>query len=210
MIRKGLGVFGESVRELDYLRRAIHDDGFAVVRDSAFADHLLASMTSVSPPQELRPRPRGDGWSLSDSYGYGKFPWHTDGAVSRRAPRWFSLRAVEIDGETSTELLDLPSKVVGHLRNVVLKVRAKSDNVRYLPAILPLSHRRYQIRWDPRTCAPNRTTVLEEVESCGATEVVRWHVGATLFVDNYRLLHRRPKVAEDSGRALERRYIWSM
>ncbi|MTD56866.1 hypothetical protein GKO32_23245 [Amycolatopsis sp. RM579] len=196
--------------EIENVKRAVALAGYAVVGDSDIADSVLSSFTSVSPPQVLDARPPDSSWSLSGTYGYNEFPWHTDGAVSTVVPRWFALRAIEINEETATELLEPSKLLLKRLKSVVLKVRNRRGLARYFPAVLPLSNCSYQLRWDPRICTPNEQGLLDEIDDLDPMFRVDWRVGLTLFVDNYRLLHRRPRVSSGSRRRLERTYIWSI
>jgi hypothetical protein len=49
------------------------------------------------------------------------FPWHTDGAIVTKAPRWLLLRAVRVSHPTCTELLDPRPELWAMLRRTVLR-----------------------------------------------------------------------------------------
>jgi len=154
-----------------------------------------------------RNKQMADPWSLSGQYGYGAFPWHTDGAVSTRPPRWLILRPVHLGGQTSTELLEPDLELQRAMRRTTLQVRDRVGRVRYLPAAIK-DEEVLWFRWDPRTCSPRTGLTIEEMEQREPTEVITWKEGQLLILDNARILHRRPAVNPGMKRVLERVYVW--
>ncbi|WP_440065595.1 hypothetical protein [Streptosporangium sp. OZ121] len=157
-------------------------------------------------PQAIVSRERDDSWSLSGTYGLEAFPWHTDGAISSRPPRWIVLRALSIPQSTYTELLDPDPPLLTGLRRTVLRAVDRTGRARHLPAAVS-EEGRWRVRWDPRTCDPRIGLSLDEVEAQDATTIIEWREGRIVVLDNARLLHRRPTVP--AGRVLERTYVWS-
>ena len=51
-------------------------------------------------------------------------------------------------------------------------------------------------------------SVDDAVSAARPTAAIGWGVGTCVVIDNYRLLHRRPAVAEGAVRVLERTYAW--
>ncbi|MEV1249503.1 hypothetical protein [Nonomuraea sp. NPDC049750] len=157
-------------------------------------------------PQAIVSRERDDSWSLSGTYGLEAFPWHTDGAISSRPPRWIVLRALSIPQTTHTELLDPDPSLLAGLRRTVLRAVDSTGRARHLPAAVP-EEGRWRVRWDPRVCAPQIGLSLDEVDARAPTAIIEWREGRVVVLDNARLLHRRPAVL--AGRVLERTYVWS-
>ncbi|MBO2461467.1 TauD/TfdA family dioxygenase [Actinomadura violacea] len=208
---------GESATQCsDDWRETLDRYGFVVLDDHSLAQVAPAlgrpGTSALLTPHD---RHRADPWSLSGVYGQDAFPWHTDGAVSARPPRWLVLRAVQINDAPPTELLDPAPALLAELRRTVLKVTDRRGRVRYLPAANhepePESGRgdgRWRLRWDPRTCVPRAGVTIDEVSARAPTGTVQWHEGRIAIVDNHRLMHRRPPVPRESERVLERTYFW--
>lgn len=176
--------------------------GFAVI-DSGAVPNISGRWGN---PQPIVSREQDGSWSLSGAYGLGGFPWHTDGAISSRPPRWIVLRALSIPRPTCTELLDPGPSLLSELRRTVLLATDRTGRTRHLPAAIP-DYGRWRIRWDPRTCTPRTGLSVDDVNAQRPTVVIEWREGRVLVLDNTRLLHRRPAVT--AGRVLERIYVWS-
>jgi hypothetical protein len=187
----------------------LNEHGYVVVTNDQMARRLASMLGRVGRPELLKPKVNDDRqWSLSGMYGLGAFPWHSDGAVAATPPRWLMLRAVEIKQATYTELLKVDGLMMSEMRRTTLLVRDRSGGARYLPAI-GHSGDRNAIRWDERTCKPQSSAVSRLMTEAQATNRIGWSNGYVLFVDNYRILHRRPSVSDVNGRILERTYIRS-
>lgn len=190
---------------------SLETSGFAVIDDAAGAS-VAKALGQVGCSSELRAASANEAapWTLSNKYGRGAFPWHTDGAISSSPPRWIMLRPLVFSSRTSTWLLDPDDELLSRLRRAVLRAQDHAGRARYLPGFIalppPLRHR---IRWDPRTCTPTTPGLGVYIEAQPPSAVVEWHLGQTLVFDNLRMLHRRPDVETVSQRELERNYIWS-
>src|SRR3954453_21363414 len=81
--------------------------GYAIL-DNVSADLVTSRLGRASEPELLVPRNASGEQrrSLSRTFGLGPFPWHTDGAIALRPPRWIVLSAVQISSPTHTDLLD--------------------------------------------------------------------------------------------------------
>jgi alpha-ketoglutarate-dependent taurine dioxygenase len=156
-----------------------------------------------------RDRSSAAAWSLSGAYGLGAFPWHTDGALSTNPPRWLVLRAVTLERPTWTEILAPDADLIAQLRRTVLRGTDRLGRVRYLPALTRRPDGVDRVRWDVRTCPPVTGLKMTHVEQKPASALVEWQVGRLLIIDNARVLHRRPSVAEAGERRIERTYVWS-
>lgn len=189
---------------------ALEDRGYAVLRPS-IADEVTEALGRVSESVTIQSvdRQAAPAWSLSGNYGRNAFPWHTDGAISNHPPRWIVLRAVRLSTSTSTWLLDPDPALLSLLRSTVLRAEDRVGHVRYVPAFVPINSQSHRIRWDPRTCIPRKASTLDNVESIAPSVDIQWQqLDQVLIFDNFRMLHRRPAVASDAVRVLERRYVW--
>ena len=171
----------------------------------------VANALGHSAPSEfLIPRTRGESRPQTHSaiVGYDAFPWHTDGAVALQPPDWLVLRGVRFQSPTWTELVDPPLPVVRLMSRTVLRAQPSGGGARYFPAHLPSTKSpRSRIRWDESKCRPNRVDIGKTVRQLRPTAHVAWHESQILVIDNARLLHRRPAVA-DRHRVIERIYVW--
>lgn len=189
-------------------RESLGSLGLAEFDDPEEARMAAEVLGRVDTQEVLKPRPLGDGWSLSDTYGYDAFPWHTDAAVSVRPPRWFVLTAEEVSEPTQTEITIPPAGVVANMRRSPLRVRDRRGRVRYLPAAVVESYGD-RLRWDPRVATPLAPELTEEVAALAAMHSIDWSPGLSVIVDNHRTLHRRPSVSADRTRTLARYYVWT-
>jgi alpha-ketoglutarate-dependent taurine dioxygenase len=183
--------------------------GYTSISSQVSSSVAAAALGHASKPVLLYPKESldTDPWSLSGTYGLNEFPWHTDGAISIKAPDFIILRAVKIFEHTYTDLLDPPQLLADALKKTVLRVRNRKGQVRYLPASISKNENR-RFRWDPRTCEPITGIGVDEVEMEPCSARIEWHDGLLLVIDNRRLLHRRPKITPGAGRILERTYVW--
>lgn len=188
--------------------RELFGRGFTVI-DGCTTSDVARRLGRPGEPHLLMPRDRleSDKWSLSGAYGLGSFPWHTDGAVSPRPPRWLVLRALRVPERTSTELLEVSPELLDGMSRTVLRITNRVGQVRYSPAVLP-DGKRWRLRWDPRICAPRGAVSVRFMEEQSATSVIEWQAQRLLIIDNTRLLHRRPSVNARVERVLERTYLW--
>ncbi|RIT43487.1 hypothetical protein D2E80_21360 [Mycobacteroides abscessus] len=171
---------------------------------------IAARVLGRSTPEELlRPRPARPGWSLSDTYGFAAFPWHTDAAVALRPPRWLVLSAVELAEPSRTEVLLPSTNIIAKLIRTTLRVHCRNGWLRYLPAGVPENYG-HRLRWDPRVAQPYTSDLLAEIEDLSPTFSIEWSCGRTVIIDNHRTMHRRPAVGPASHRVLTRSYIWEV
>lgn len=191
-------------------RAALEQRGYLLLRPQDAPGELIEVLGRVGQPVLLRPTGREGArkWSLSGTFGHDAFPWHTDGAISSRPPRWLVLRPVELSEPTTTELLSPCAELLERLGRNVLLAKDHAGRARYLPALM-LTKDGHRLRWDPRTCRPRSIAVAQDIAAAMPTSVVNWELGVTLLIDNHKLLHRRPAVNAAAERVLERTYVWS-
>lgn len=175
-------------------------------------DHaeVAAALGKPSRAELLTPSSRGSArkGSLSSQFGLDAFPWHTDGVVALRPPDWLVLRGVTVGAPTRTEVA-LPSPaLIKLLARTVLKTTTPSGATRYFPAYIPkTSSGRSRIRWDESKSIPNRPEAKEAIRCLQPSQLIPWHEGQIVILDNRRCLHRRPALNDDQ-RVIERTYVW--
>lgn len=194
------------------LRKQLSELGYASVDGGDSNSLVAAALGRAGESVLLAPHDAADAdpWSLSGKYGLNAFPWHTDGAISTRAPEIIGLRAIRLSEPTSTELLDLSTDLIEALERTVLRVKSRTGRIRYLPAVVPTKDGQKKVRWDPRTCEPITGVAVEEIDQLPSTVRIDWEEGRFLLINNKRLLHRRPAVDRGSARVLERTYFWEV
>lgn len=194
------------------LRRRLSELGYAFIDGGDSNSLLTAAPGRAGRSVLLAPHdaPDADPWSLSGKYGLNAFPWHTDGAISTKAPDIILLRAIRLSEPTFTELLDPSSDLIEALERTVLRVKSRTGRIRYLPAVVPIKDGQKKVRWDPRACEPITGVAIEEIDQLPSTVRIDWEEGRFLLIDNRRVLHRRPAVAQGSARMLERTYFWEV
>lgn len=189
-------------------RRALREHGFRVFESRAKAEPVLALLGKEEQKEVLEPKPANERqWSHSDRYGFGAFPWHTDGALASRPPRWMVLECEMAGGVTTTELLRPTDELLRRLRRCSMLVRSRTGRVRHLPAVSPTGGGEVRLRWDPRVCEVNDSAIPHLLEMTDPSAECPWKVDHVLIVDNWRLLHRRPQVCAAAPRRLVRTYI---
>jgi hypothetical protein len=190
-------------------RNCLLDIGYTLLEVKDM-DSILSALGRVGRPVTLTPRTQRDAdpWSLSGVYGFGSFPWHTDGAISTHPPHFILLRALRISEPTHTELLQPSTQVLASLERTVLRTTDRVGRHRYLPAIIPTDLKEVRLRWDPRTCTPKTGMTISQMEEQDPTASVAWDVNRLLVINNLKLLHRRPAINSYSERTLERIYVW--
>jgi len=191
-------------------RATLEQRGYLLLGPRDAPDELIKGLGRLGQPVLLQPteRDRARRWSLSGTFGQDVFPWHTDGAISSRPPRWLVLRPLRLSEPTATELLSPSIDLRHRLGRTVLLAKDRAGRARYLPALMA-TKAGYRLRWDPRTCRSRSTAVAQDVALAMPSSIVIWELGITLVIDNYKLLHRRPAVSAASQRVLERTYVWS-
>ncbi|CAN5536366.1 hypothetical protein BH10ACT7_BH10ACT7_05550 [soil metagenome] len=194
-------------KAIDSFKASMASNGYVVLSERTEAERVLNYLGPATAPVRLEARSQRDSkeWSHSGRYGLGTFPWHTDGAVSSSPPRWILMRCLEDDSQTPTELVNPTEALLLQLRRVTLMVRNARNKVTYFPAVSPGAGGQSRLRWDPRIATPIRgqTDLVDRAEP---TARIFWSEDMTLVIDNYRVLHRRPQVADNAQRVLTRQY----
>lgn len=161
----------------------------------------------LSPKSCREARPQ----SLSALHGLGEFPAHTDCAHWPTPPRLLVMYCKGNDACRSTLLYDWQN-IVAHLTEPSTIFREvfliKSGRHSFYDSIAA-RHRKF-VRFD-RGCmyptTPRSARVLGEVRralSLAEPQEIAWSPGATLFVDNWRVLHARGIADQSAERLLYR------
>lgn len=171
---------------------------------------LPSSLQWSRRPDVLRPRPTHAGrrGTFTAHHGFGQFPWHTDGAIADQPPRYILLCS-PTSSKTPTDILTMRPGVPAFeaLRDLVLYT--KFIRPRYFRAVDP-GFPEPRVRWDPDKLAiasPSRPdpSALEPEPDMQ----IKWRKNTVALIDNWRCLHRRPKLFEkDEDRVLLRSYIF--
>jgi alpha-ketoglutarate-dependent taurine dioxygenase len=140
-------------------------------------------------------------------FGLGEFPWHTDGAVSDNPPRWLILSCLVNRSSANTQLYLPKSDELEILNGTVLRSQNSLRQIRYLPAISDRNGVTL-LRWDPRACPPGDTSSSDLFRNVPPDVSVTWREGASLIVDNFRLLHRRTSIMGGRDRLIKRGYVY--
>lgn len=207
-VRHDVAVSGSRL-EPDHAEQILLANGFIVLESRAAACPLITRLGRESEVVALAPRAAtGElGWSHSNRYGFGAFPWHTDCALDNLPPRWMVLECETAEGRTSTELLDPGPDLLRRMKRCVMRVRSRSGHIRHLPAASPIGEGRFRLRWDPRVCDSSDTELDGLLGRQSPTAAYEWVRGRLVVVDNWRLLHRRPAVEPTETRRLLRSYV---
>ena len=168
---------------------------------------LARSYGVPGPIERLDARhPSLDNWSLSATYGLEEFPWHTDGAIAKRPPRYIALYAPH-SYDTPTEIHCLHCSAERRLFDrLVLRATSRGGHCRYLPAHTVLEGQEL-LRWDSRICEPicdNAESVKRAVHSLPPHEQIQWTPRTSAIIPNWISLHRRPPVNLEPNRYLLR------
>jgi hypothetical protein len=165
----------------------------------------------------LRPveKEHAKSWSLSETYGLDKFPFHSDAAYLRTPPRYV-LMASERDSSTATLLNDTSQwRLSGHQKLRLMHEVWSIDGGRglfFCSVIEEIEDGSACVRYDGAIMRPTISSKNYQsaaiVDSCvSRTKQIRlpWKAGDLLIIDNWRLLHARdPYVAKTEQRELLR------
>ena len=172
-------------------------------RDGSVVDRLV--------PKENNGRP-----SLSQTYGLGRFPFHTDMAYARRPPRYVCLLSRE-PNSVSTLLLDTANWQLSSAEQTLLQNEVWSvDNgrIRFLTSVLRPSILKtgYTIRYDSACMRPalsgggrGAEALLIDLIKSGTFRCIVWNRARLVIIDNWRMLHGRDAIPSSyTTRCIER------
>ena len=152
--------------------------------------------------------------TYSGNFGLENFPLHTDLAHWHIPPRYFLLRCLVPDPTISTLVLNFENALNGlspsTISRALFKPRRKLNNRQFL---LRLTEGEL-FRWDSLYLVPenkeaeeasSRLNALDENQYQSVKLVER---GQTILIDNWKVMHGRSRVAENStSRLIERVYL---
>ena len=199
-------------------RNALMTNGYCVLENVQLDDlrSLAGELGSIrSGWEELTPRPQSEAraGSLSGTYGLGSFPWHTDGAVARKPPRYLVMTGWQSSSCESTEIamLHLPefSELRENMARTVLMLR-RGRAIAYASA-LDRRMSDFIARWDSRSAlpvdSPSARRTRDLFNRLEPTAEVSWKRGVGAIIDNFRCVHRRPPV-KSVDRMIMRLYVY--
>ena len=141
--------------------------------------------------------------SLSSIYGLEAFPFHTDGAHKLVPPRYLAFRYIgNCESPEPTLLIDfksiqLTSDEDYFVNNRIWKV---DDGVKVLYRSIK-DNRRDMIRYDLGCMKvldekqEDKKLLANIINKCEITSIP-WELNKTMIVDNWRLLHSRPRISK--------------
>jgi len=141
--------------------------------------------------------------TLSTTYGYNEFPFHTDGAHFLIPPRWVILESTNtIAYKTATVLVDtfefsnfVPyDNVLNHAIYLV-----SNGNYSFLTTIInKVLNGKPIFRWNPLLMKLVSKGLTFDLKNVNHTPVrIEWHPKQILIVDNWRMLHSREAVIDE-------------
>ena len=186
----------------------LKDAGYVIGTGKVELRSVLSRLGNVRDGGTLIPTPREDARrnSLSGVYGTGRFPWHTDGAVSNHAPKWIAMYSAR-PSTVPTEILEPDDSLLTRLRRTNVCVRARDGRTVVHRAAVQGADGSQVLRWDPRAAPPTNPGIVDIVEKVSPTGSVSWQADTFVIIDNHRLLHRRPPADAEPSRLLLRYYV---
>lgn len=167
----------------------------------------------------LRPKDSNSAYegTLSNIYGFGTFPYHTDTSFWPSPARYILLHS---DLGSKCDTLIVAVKDIWESLS-----QADRSDARRAIFITKTIHRQFYaslifeehgirfIRYDPSCMAPMNDSAKRIVRKLNKLLKkipplrVNWTEGKTLIIDNWKLLHGRDKVNDENHRTLKRIYI---
>ena len=172
--------------------------------------------------QVLIPRATSTPNTYSGIFGLNRFPYHTDLAHWPLPPKYLLLRCVRGYADVPTLLLDglAMAAIVGHdkMRRALIMPRRPQGGRLRLHRLLQMVDRSKFVRWDevflqPASLIGSEASIQFKslVDQMTPTHAVMINDGDLLIIDNWRMLHGRPAIAQNRrNRKLERIYLRSL
>lgn len=153
--------------------------------------------------------------TLSGRFGFGKFPYHTDGAFERIPPRFIVFNYLpNVPSAAGTLLLDIHDISTSSIecrKCIHYDVyRVTADGGSFYTSIARKVHQtaRPLYRYNPVIMSPSNksTTSFESYLSDYEPKRIKWTPGKIVIVDNWRIIHAREPVPESerATRKIER------
>ena len=141
--------------------------------------------------------------TLSKTFGYEAFPFHTDGAQFIIPPRWIILESVSgFSYQTATLLVDSNEfknnpEYDKSLNQSIYFVK-NSKHSFYTSIINKVLSSESIFRWNPLVMDIIEKDTVFDVNTLNAKVTrIKWMPRQTLIVDNWRMLHAREKIFEE-------------
>jgi alpha-ketoglutarate-dependent taurine dioxygenase len=165
----------------------------------------------------LEPKLVGEGMpgTLSNQFGYGRFPMHTDCAFLAIPIRYVVFCSIESNScktmlaSVAEVLKNTKPELVSHINKAIFKI-----NIKTKPIYVPLSFKEKGttgFRYDRNCMLPVNESAREVFEFMAGCEPIiqeiEWIGGTAVVVDNWKMLHGRNAVLDDEKRVLRRIYV---
>lgn len=215
---------------LENLPNIVNNSGFALIQSYLPEESSFVAMSSLgtllevqglAQIQELRPRLQVESSPnlYSGNYGYDSFPLHTDLAHWCIPPRYLVLRCVKGTENVATRLIDGKELIASigekKLRRALVQPRRPLNSNRPLLRLYDQQDQDISfLRWDKLFIIPatnTSATIFAEMNNyldlVQPIEIVLRHLGDTLIVDNWRIMHGRSPISLGSeNRQIDRAY----
>ncbi|BBF70618.1 TauD/TfdA family dioxygenase [Sphingomonas bisphenolicum] len=223
--------FIEKSADVPTLFRQIEEQGYAVLPGIATGRQTESVASDLGEPmapwhdavmQALTPRAASTPNTYSGIFGLGRFPFHTDLAHWSLPPRFLLLRCVRGYADVPTLLMDghKIASAVGRdtMARALVKPRRRQHGELRMHRLLQAVDGGEVIRWDevylkPASPVGNQVSVRLQslIDQSAPTPVAMIDDGDLLIIDNWRMLHARPAIAQNRrDRRLERVYLRSL
>lgn len=181
---------------------------------------VIANLPGVSKVQKLTPKlQRNTNESTySGNYGLGAFPFHTDMAHWYSPPRFFILRCIHPAPDVKTLILDF-RPIIESMDKITL-ARALFRPRRNLEGQISMLKicEKGLFRWDSlflsevnNAAKELKNEILKSISNGSPSEAELLSRTECLIIDNWRVLHGRTEVSEQSkDRIIERIYLESL
>lgn len=214
-----------------YLRQQLEEQGFAFVAKHApdrsapeIAEEIgqIACLPNVGSFQTLTPKQEHESGpnTYSGNFGLGAFPLHSDLAHWHEPPRYLVLRCVAGAPDVFTSVVNVKCVIseIGELalsRALVIPRRPTQQSNCLLRLLTKHESGTDIFRWDEMFIKPASKSsseifkcVSQFLRDANLKKIVLENHGDTLIVDNWRMLHGRSPVPNDSiKRHIERVYL---
>ncbi|MDD0979773.1 TauD/TfdA family dioxygenase [Pseudomonas shahriarae] len=208
----------EEVAQFGFSKFSVRDASVSTVEIASWLG-VVANLPGISKVQELTPKLQinTNESTYSGNYGLGVFPFHTDMAHWNSPPRFFILRCICPAPDVKTLLLDF-KPIIESIDEVTL-ARALFRPRRSLEgqvSILKICEKGL-FRWDSlflsevnNVARELKKEILENIVNSKPSEIALLSQAECLIIDNWRMLHGRTEVLDQSkDRILERVYLES-
>ncbi|WP_148058981.1 hypothetical protein [Pseudomonas chlororaphis] len=206
----------EELAQFGFTKFSVPDVGVSTVEIANWLG-VAANLPGISKVQKLIPRLQSNTneSTYSGNYGLGAFPFHTDMAHWYSPPRFFILRCICPAPDVKTLIIDFRS-IIESIDKITL-ARALFRPRRSLEGQISMLKicEKGLLRWDSlfllevnNAARELKKEILTSIASSKPSEAALLGQAECLIIDNWRVLHGRTEVSEQSkDRIIERIYL---